>query len=189
MSKNHQQIWQYFIGIDSNDQTCFAVLHSFILNALLVFSTQIPHSLACFFQQDFRHQLMFFSTFRLSISGQLFIALFSFRFKFLSRYSHEIFNWFCMSHGYNGTPWCKWRSPCSIFCGMGGVCAMRHLQWYAYMCFQFNMRLLHSMQDVSFFDTETVGDLTSRITADCQRISRTIGYDLYLVMRNIIQIL
>ncbi|XP_073296098.1 ABC transporter B family member 26, chloroplastic-like isoform X1 [Primulina huaijiensis] len=43
------------------------------------------------------------------------------------------------------------------------------------------------LQDMSFFDSEAVGDLTSRISADCQRLSRTLGYDIHLILRNILQ--
>ncbi|XP_059670104.1 ABC transporter B family member 26, chloroplastic-like isoform X2 [Cornus florida] len=42
-------------------------------------------------------------------------------------------------------------------------------------------------QDISFFDTETVGDLTSRLGADCQRLSRVIGSDLHLILRSVLQ--
>ncbi|KAG6573712.1 ABC transporter B family member 26, chloroplastic, partial [Cucurbita argyrosperma subsp. sororia] len=43
------------------------------------------------------------------------------------------------------------------------------------------------LQDISFFDSETVGDLTSRLGADCQQVSRVIGNDLNLILRNILQ--
>ncbi|KAL9273999.1 ABC transporter B family member 26, chloroplastic-like protein [Drosera capensis] len=42
-------------------------------------------------------------------------------------------------------------------------------------------------QDISFFDSTTVGDLTSRLGADCQQVSRVIGNDLNLISRNILQ--
>lgn len=42
-------------------------------------------------------------------------------------------------------------------------------------------------QDMSFFDEETVGDLTSRLGADCQQVSQVIGYDLNLICRNVLQ--
>ncbi|XP_010251085.1 PREDICTED: ABC transporter B family member 26, chloroplastic [Nelumbo nucifera] len=42
-------------------------------------------------------------------------------------------------------------------------------------------------QEISFFDTETVGDLTSRLGADCQQVSRVIGNDLNLILRNVLQ--
>ncbi|KAH9624870.1 hypothetical protein KSS87_002568, partial [Heliosperma pusillum] len=45
--------------------------------------------------------------------------------------------------------------------------------------------ILH--QDVSFFDTEAVGTLSSRLGSDCQRLSRVIGNDLHLIFRNILQ--
>lgn len=43
------------------------------------------------------------------------------------------------------------------------------------------------LQDISFFDSETVGDLTSRLGADCQQVSRVIGNDLNLILRNLLQ--
>ncbi|XP_062229351.1 ABC transporter B family member 26, chloroplastic-like [Phragmites australis] len=42
-------------------------------------------------------------------------------------------------------------------------------------------------QDISFFDEETVGDLTSRLGSDCQQVSRVIGNDLNLISRNLLQ--
>ncbi|KAL3501136.1 hypothetical protein ACH5RR_035585 [Cinchona calisaya] len=43
------------------------------------------------------------------------------------------------------------------------------------------------LQDISFFDFETVGDLTSRLGSDCQQVSRVIGNDLNLISRNLLQ--
>ncbi|KAL9390271.1 hypothetical protein Peur_018876 [Populus x canadensis] len=43
------------------------------------------------------------------------------------------------------------------------------------------------LQDISFFDNETVGDLTSRLGSDCQQVSRVIGNDLNLILRNVLQ--
>ncbi|KAI9075576.1 hypothetical protein K1719_042482 [Acacia pycnantha] len=42
-------------------------------------------------------------------------------------------------------------------------------------------------QDISYFDREKVGDLTSRLSADCQRLSYVIGNDLHLIFRNTLQ--
>ncbi|KAK4402739.1 ABC transporter B family member 26, chloroplastic [Sesamum angolense] len=42
------------------------------------------------------------------------------------------------------------------------------------------------LQDISFFDSETVGGLTSRLGSDCQQVSRVIGNDLNLIMRNVL---
>ncbi|PKI79161.1 hypothetical protein CRG98_000453 [Punica granatum] len=42
-------------------------------------------------------------------------------------------------------------------------------------------------QDISFFDAEAVGDLTSRLGADCQRMSHVLSNDLHLIFRNILQ--
>ncbi|XWS40693.1 hypothetical protein CRYUN_Cryun17cG0017500 [Craigia yunnanensis] len=44
-----------------------------------------------------------------------------------------------------------------------------------------------AFQDISFFDMETVGSLTSRLGADCQRLSHVIGNDIHLIIRNVIQ--
>ncbi|KAG8366046.1 hypothetical protein BUALT_Bualt17G0035300 [Buddleja alternifolia] len=43
------------------------------------------------------------------------------------------------------------------------------------------------LQDISFFDSETVGGLTSRLGSDCQQVSRVIGNDLNLILRNVLQ--
>lgn len=55
-----------------------------------------------------------------------------------------------------------------------------------------NFKLSHNassgLQDISFFDAETVGDLTSRLGADCQQVSRVIGNDLNLISRNVLQV-
>ncbi|CAN6572280.1 unnamed protein product [Malus baccata var. baccata] len=42
-------------------------------------------------------------------------------------------------------------------------------------------------QDISFFDREAVGDLTSRLGADCQRLSLVIANDIHLILRNVLQ--
>lgn len=42
-------------------------------------------------------------------------------------------------------------------------------------------------QDISFFDGETVGDLTSRLESDCRQVSRVIGNDLNMILRNVLQ--
>ncbi|KAJ4823296.1 ABC transporter B member 26, chloroplastic [Turnera subulata] len=43
------------------------------------------------------------------------------------------------------------------------------------------------LQDISFFDTQTVGDLTSRLGSDCQQVSQVISKDLNLIFRNVVQ--
>lgn len=48
--------------------------------------------------------------------------------------------------------------------------------------------VIPSTQDMSFFDEETVGDLTSRLGADCQQVSQVIGLDLNMICRNILQV-
>ncbi|XP_030544747.1 ABC transporter B family member 26, chloroplastic-like [Rhodamnia argentea] len=42
-------------------------------------------------------------------------------------------------------------------------------------------------QDIGFFDTKSVGDLTSRLGSDCQRLSHVIKNDMNLIIRNILQ--
>ncbi|XP_019458938.1 PREDICTED: ABC transporter B family member 26, chloroplastic-like [Lupinus angustifolius] len=42
-------------------------------------------------------------------------------------------------------------------------------------------------QDISYFDKEKVGDLTSRLAADCQKLSHVIGNDLHLILRSTLQ--
>lgn len=50
-------------------------------------------------------------------------------------------------------------------------------------------RLFFTMlsQDIAFFDTEAVGILTSRLGSDCQQVSRIIGNDLNIMLRNALQ--
>ncbi|KAD2803966.1 hypothetical protein R6Q59_031821 [Mikania micrantha] len=43
------------------------------------------------------------------------------------------------------------------------------------------------LQDINFFDSESIGDLTSRLGSDCQQVSRVIGNDLNLILRNLLQ--
>ena len=40
-----------------------------------------------------------------------------------------------------------------------------------------------------FFDKKTVGNLTSRLGADCQQVSQVIGNDLNLISRNLLQVI
>ncbi|KAK0590658.1 hypothetical protein LWI29_030051 [Acer saccharum] len=42
-------------------------------------------------------------------------------------------------------------------------------------------------QDISFFDAEAVGVLTSRLGADCQQLSYVIGNNIHLILRNSLQ--
>ncbi|KAF5203572.1 Abc transporter b family member 26 protein [Thalictrum thalictroides] len=80
-----------------------------------------------------------------------------------------------------------------LLCFTSGICS-----GIRGCCFSFaNMILVKRMreklysallfQDISFFDSETVGDLTSRLGSDCQQVSRVIGNDLNMILRNILQ--
>lgn len=44
------------------------------------------------------------------------------------------------------------------------------------------------IQDISFFDSAAVGDLSSRLGTDCQQLSNTIGHDIHLITRNLLQV-
>ncbi|XP_068485597.1 ABC transporter B family member 26, chloroplastic-like isoform X2 [Phaseolus vulgaris] len=68
------------------------------------------------------------------------------------------------------------RSGCF---GILNVTLVKHLRENLYTTILF--------QDISYFDKERVGDLTSRLTADCQRLSHAIGNDLQLILRNTCQ--
>ncbi|XP_010660856.1 ABC transporter B family member 26, chloroplastic isoform X5 [Vitis vinifera] len=46
---------------------------------------------------------------------------------------------------------------------------------------------MHTPQDIDFFETEAVGDLTSRLGADCQQLSNIIGNDINMILRNFLQ--
>ncbi|XVE92352.1 hypothetical protein REPUB_Repub01dG0089600 [Reevesia pubescens] len=80
-----------------------------------------------------------------------------------------------------------------MICGTAGICSgLRGCCFgIANMILVKRMReTLYSallLQDISFFDGETVGDLTSRLGSDCQQVSRVIGNDLNLIMRNVLQ--
>ncbi|VFQ87694.1 unnamed protein product [Cuscuta campestris] len=81
----------------------------------------------------------------------------------------------------------------AVLCVVAGVCSGLRgcLFGIANMILVTRMReKLYStllLQDISFFDTETVGDLTSRLGADCQQVSRVIGNDLNMIFRNLLQ--
>ncbi|XP_022133689.1 ABC transporter B family member 26, chloroplastic-like [Momordica charantia] len=63
--------------------------------------------------------------------------------------------------------------------GVANIILVKHLR-----------EILHSailFQDMSFFDTETVGNLTSRLGADCQQLAHVIGNNINLITRNALQ--
>jgi len=68
------------------------------------------------------------------------------------------------------------------------------------LCFALlNMRLVRSMRselfrklverDITFFDQEEVGTLTSRLGADCQTVARLVGFHVNVMVRNLLQCL
>ncbi|KAL5572785.1 hypothetical protein UlMin_022382 [Ulmus minor] len=68
------------------------------------------------------------------------------------------------------------RSGCF---GVANVILVRRLRETVYSVLVF--------QDVSFFDGEAVGDLTSRLGADCQLLSNVIGNNINYILRNTLQ--
>ncbi|KAK4772660.1 hypothetical protein SAY86_014435 [Trapa natans] len=80
-----------------------------------------------------------------------------------------------------------------ILCFISGICSgmrsgcfalanvtlVKHLRERLYSTLIF--------QDISFFDIEPVGGLTSRLGADCQRMSQVLANDLHLILRNVLQ--
>ncbi|CAL2250590.1 unnamed protein product [Prunus armeniaca] len=68
------------------------------------------------------------------------------------------------------------RSGCF---GIANIILMKRLRETLYSVLLF--------QDISFFDSEAVGDLTSRLGADCQRLSLVIANDISLIFRNVLQ--
>ncbi|ESR59825.1 hypothetical protein CICLE_v10014634mg [Citrus x clementina] len=68
------------------------------------------------------------------------------------------------------------RSGCF---SIANIVLVKHLRETLYSALLF--------QDVYFFDTEAVGGLTSRLTADCQRLSNVIGNDINMILRYSLQ--
>ncbi|CAI7870017.1 unnamed protein product, partial [Closterium sp. NIES-54] len=68
------------------------------------------------------------------------------------------------------------RSFCFTVLNMRMVCRMREALFST---------IMH--QDVSFFDKESVGDLTSRLGADCQQVAQSTAGDVNVMLRNALQ--
>ncbi|KAM4132598.1 hypothetical protein ACJW30_01G263300 [Castanea mollissima] len=80
-----------------------------------------------------------------------------------------------------------------ILCVTSGICSGLRSCCFAIANMILVMRLRETLyssilfQDISFFDREAVGDLTSRLGADCQKLSHVIGNDVHLILRNALQ--
>ncbi|XP_048318340.2 ABC transporter B family member 26, chloroplastic [Ziziphus jujuba] len=80
-----------------------------------------------------------------------------------------------------------------LFCITSGICSGIRGCFFGFANALLVKRMRETLystllrQDISFFDSETVGDLTSRLGADCQQVSRVIGSDLNLIFRNVLQ--
>ncbi|GER29508.1 ABC transporter B family member [Striga asiatica] len=73
-----------------------------------------------------------------------------------------------------------------ILCLTSGICSLYH----SHMQVKRLRQTVYSsllLQDISFFESKAVGNLTSRISTDCQRLSNIIGNDIHLIARNIVQ--
>ncbi|XP_031741679.1 ABC transporter B family member 26, chloroplastic isoform X4 [Cucumis sativus] len=68
------------------------------------------------------------------------------------------------------------RSGCF---GLANIILVKRLRELLYSAIVF--------QDISFFDKETVGNLTSRLGADCQQLAHIIGNNINLITRNALQ--
>lgn len=44
-------------------------------------------------------------------------------------------------------------------------------------------------RETSFFDTTDVGQLTSRLTSDCQSIARSLATNMNVALRNLVQVI
>ncbi|KAL2320153.1 hypothetical protein Fmac_029122 [Flemingia macrophylla] len=77
----------------------------------------------------------------------------------------------------------------SIFSAQSGetVAFSRNALFLVLLCFTSGICRYALYKDISYFDKERVGDLTSRLAADCQRLSHVIGNDLQLILRNTCQ--
>ncbi|GAA0165723.1 ATP-binding cassette [Lithospermum erythrorhizon] len=81
----------------------------------------------------------------------------------------------------------------AILCVSSGICSGLRSGCFAIANMTLVRRLRETLydallhQDIYFFDVEAVGDLTSRLGTDCQRLSRIIGNDLHLIIRNTLQ--
>ncbi|KAM6548684.1 hypothetical protein CsatB_020360 [Cannabis sativa] len=80
-----------------------------------------------------------------------------------------------------------------LLCLISGVCSGIRSGCFAVVNTILIRRLRETLysvivfQDISFFDREAIGDLTSRLGADCQRLSSVIGNDINLILRNLLQ--
>ncbi|KAK7339575.1 hypothetical protein VNO77_20252 [Canavalia gladiata] len=80
-----------------------------------------------------------------------------------------------------------------LLCFTSGICSGLRSGCFGILNITLVKRLQENLytailfQDISYFDEERVGDLTSRLAADCQQLSHVIGKDLQLILRNTCQ--
>uniref|UniRef100_A0A5B6ZL35 ABC transporter B family member 26 n=1 Tax=Davidia involucrata TaxID=16924 RepID=A0A5B6ZL35_DAVIN len=88
---------------------------------------------------------------------------------------------------------CRSTELLVLLCFTSGICSGLRSGCFGIANMVLLKRLRESLyaalifQDISFFDREAVGDLTSRLGADCQRLSHVIGNDIHLILRNVLQ--
>ncbi|KAB1209119.1 ABC transporter B family member 26, chloroplastic [Morella rubra] len=80
-----------------------------------------------------------------------------------------------------------------ILCFTSGICSGLRSGCFGIANMILVTRLRESLysaivfQDIPFFDREAVGDLTSRLGADCQQLSNVIRNNVHLILRNAVQ--
>ncbi|XP_059598580.1 ABC transporter B family member 26, chloroplastic isoform X9 [Vitis vinifera] len=80
-----------------------------------------------------------------------------------------------------------------LLCILSGICSGLRSGCFAIANITLVKRLRETLcsailfQDIDFFETEAVGDLTSRLGADCQQLSNIIGNDINMILRNFLQ--
>ncbi|KAL2532266.1 ABC transporter B family member 26 [Abeliophyllum distichum] len=91
------------------------------------------------------------------------------------------------------TEFCRNSWLLVLLCLTSGICSGLRSGCFAFANTILVKRLRETLysslllQDISFFEIEAVGDLTSRLGTDCQRLSNCVGNDIHLILRNILQ--
>ncbi|KAL2552447.1 ABC transporter B family member 26 [Forsythia ovata] len=97
------------------------------------------------------------------------------------------------AHSCKTTVFCRNSWLLVFLCSTSGICSGLRSGCFAFANTILVKRLRETLysslllQDISFFEIEAVGDLTSRLGTDCQRLSNSVGNDIHLILRNILQ--
>ncbi|XP_050386567.1 ABC transporter B family member 26, chloroplastic-like isoform X2 [Argentina anserina] len=99
---------------------------------------------------------------------------------------------FCAQNG-DATVFFRNSKHLALLCVTSGICSGLRSGCFGIANILLVKRLRETLysvvivQDISFFDRESVGDLTSRLGSDCQRLSLVIANDINLILRNGLQ--